>query len=247
VAELVDAQVSEACPRERVEVRFFSSAPFFRDEGKGMRDESLRPFSFCMEFSEALTTHQDAFGIALPDERIARLCDYYALVQNHNALLHLVAPCSAEEFAVRHILESLTLLDHLPENTKLADVGAGAGLPSIPCLLVRDDLSATLIETKEKKTAFLNEAVERLELRGRASVVNRQFEEADIRDCQFVTARALDKFTERLPRLLKWAKRKKLLLFGGDSLTEAIENAGLTYKKNLTPLSEKRYLFSLQA
>ena len=88
---------------------------------------------------------------------VERLADYYELVQEHNPLLHLVAPCPPEEFAVRHILESLTLLEYLPTGAKFADVGAGAGLPSIPCLLVRDDLRSVLIESKEKKARFLED------------------------------------------------------------------------------------------
>src|SRR5436190_12664325 len=111
------------------------------------------------EFIAALTANQGAFGIELPQPALERLADHYDLVQEHNPLLHLVAPCSAEEFAVRHILESLSLLEHLPQKAKFADVGAGAGLPSIPCLLVRDDLRGVLIESKEKKAKFLGQAV----------------------------------------------------------------------------------------
>ena len=76
----------------------------------------------------------------------------------------------------------------------------------VPCLLVREDLKAVLIESKEKKARFLKTAVETLGLQSRAIVANRQFEEVDPSDCQFVTCRALDKFTEKLPRLVKWSR-----------------------------------------
>jgi 16S rRNA (guanine527-N7)-methyltransferase len=122
------------------------------------------------EFIQALKTHQIAFGLDLSDLATERLANYYDLVIEHNPLLHLVGPCSPEEFAIRHILESLTLLEHLPKKAKFADVGAGAGLPSIPCLLVREDLKAVLIESKEKKTKFLDLAVETLNISDRAKV-----------------------------------------------------------------------------
>jgi 16S rRNA (guanine(527)-N(7))-methyltransferase RsmG len=194
-------------------------------------------------FEQAITDNRSAFGLSLTSQQIARLADYFQLVQEHNSLLHLVAPCPAEEFAVRHILESLTLLEHLPQNSKFADVGAGAGLPSIPCLLVRDDLSAILIETKEKKARFLALAVEQLDLGGRAAVVNRQFEEVMISDCEFVTCRALDKFAERLPRVLNWAKGRSLLLFGGPNLAAGLEKLGFKFERRLLPLSDQRFLF----
>lgn len=194
----------------------------------------------------AIKAHQSAFGLSLGDDTVEQLARYYDLVQEQNALLHLVAPCSAEEFAVRHILESLTLLEYLPKNTKFADVGTGAGLPSIPCLLVRDDLKATLIESKEKKTAFLEQAVKTLGLSARATVVNRQFDETDISECQYATARALDKFTERLPRLLKWVKGKRALLFGGENLGLALQKSRRPFVQKQMPLSEKRYLFVVE-
>src|SRR5262249_26030660 len=107
------------------------------------------------EFIESLQKHQTLFRQEISDQKIERLADYYELVMEYNPILHLVAPCTADEFATRHVLESLTMLEFLPGGTRLADVGPGAGLPSVPCLLVRDDLSVILIESKEKKAGFL--------------------------------------------------------------------------------------------
>ena len=192
---------------------------------------------------DALRQNEKAFGIELTEIQLERLGDYYHLVQEHNPLLHLVAPCSAEEFAVRHILESLTLLAFLPERARFADVGTGAGLPSIPCLLVREDLTAVLIESKEKKTKYLEDAAKQLGLNDRATIVNKQFEEAREFEFSFVTCRALDKFAEKLPRLVKWAKGRPMLLFGGNSLREALTKQKLKFNERLMPMSEQRFLF----
>jgi Predicted S-adenosylmethionine-dependent methyltransferase involved in bacterial cell division len=72
------------------------------------------------ESIESIKKHQIAFGLELSDAAVESLADYYELIQEHNPVLHLVAPCSAEEFAIRHILESLTLLEYLPENSRFA-------------------------------------------------------------------------------------------------------------------------------
>jgi 16S rRNA (guanine527-N7)-methyltransferase len=197
------------------------------------------------EIINSIKKYQIAFNLDLPDSAVERLADYYELIQEHNAILHLVAPCSPEEFAIRHILESLTLLDFLPENARFADVGAGAGLPSIPCLLVRDDLSAVLIESKIKKVKFLETVANKLSLSDRVQIINRQFEEAEQGPFSIVTCRALDKFTEKLPRLLKWAKKRELLLFAGNSLREALQKQNVHFSEKLMPLSEQRYLFRI--
>ncbi len=197
------------------------------------------------EFLEAIAEKQLAFGLELDAAAQARLADYYEIVLEHNPLLHLVAPCSPEEFATRHILESVTLLQHLPNAAKLADVGSGGGLPAIPCLLVREDLKAILIESKEKKAAFLRTAIERLGLSERASVVNRQFDETGPADSDHIVCRALDKFEQKLPRLLKWSGERKKLFFGGNSLGAVFEERKIEFEQHLMPLSEQRFLFVL--
>ena len=195
------------------------------------------------EFITAIKDRQGDFGLMLADGKIEALAEYYALVQKHNPVLHLVAPCSAEEFAVRHILESLTITEYLPKKAKFVDVGTGAGLPSIPCLIVRDDLLGTLIESKVKKTAFLEEVVKECKLERRTRIVNRQFEEVERPDVSHVTCRALDKFIEKFPRLLKWSKNASLLLFAGNSLRDELKKNNLKFKEKLMPLSEQRFLF----
>lgn len=198
------------------------------------------------EFIESIIRHQTAFDLNLGENTIAALADYYELVQANNPLLHLVAPSSPEEFAVRHVLESLTILKFLPRNSKFADVGTGAGLPSIPCLIAHKDLRGVLIESKLKKTKFLEEVLEKLELTERAWLINRQFEEIEKPAVSFITCRALDKFTQKLPSLLKWSKGSRLLFFGGNSLRDELLKNGVRFREKLMPMSEQRFLFIKQ-
>ncbi len=195
-------------------------------------------------FIEAIEKHQNSFGLYLTREKIFALADYYEFVQKHNEILHLVAPCSPEEFAVRHVLESLTLLEFLPAKAKFADVGAGAGLPSVPCLIARDDLRGILIESKLKKAAFLEEVLTKCRLEKRASVFDHQFEEFVRRDFSQVACRALDKFTQKLPSLLKWSKGCSLLFFGGHALGDQLKKHGVKFQQKLMPMSEQRFLFT---
>ena len=198
------------------------------------------------DFIKALEKHQAEFGLSLDEKALARLADYYELVQKHNAVLHLVAPSGVEEFAIRHILESLALLEYLPANAKFADVGTGAGLPGIPCLLAREDLHGFLIEAKLKKARFLNEAREKLGLQKRLTVIPRQFEEIRKPDARVVTCRALDKFTGKLPALLKWSANSYLVFFGGENLRAELRKYDLRFREKLLPMSEKRFLFQIK-
>ena len=186
-------------------------------------------------FEKALTANMRSFGVELPAEALAQLGEYYSLLIRWNDRLHLVAPCSPEEFATRHVLESLLLLPHLPQGAKIADIGSGGGLPIIPCLIVRPDLDATLIESSQKKAIFLREALKGVSRT--ASVIAQRFELTEAPEVEFVTSRALDRFSSNIPVLKAWAPDGcTLLLFGGEELLDG-------YEAFLIPGSEKRYLY----
>ncbi|MDQ2920149.1 MAG: 16S rRNA (guanine(527)-N(7))-methyltransferase RsmG [Acidobacteriota bacterium] len=199
--------------------------------------------SSAAEFREALKNQATNFRISLTASQLDSLSKYYQILNAWNSRLHLVAPSSPKVFATRHVLESLLLLDYLPEGARVADIGSGAGLPIIPCLISRPDIHAVLIEASKKKAIFLREALNETATSRRASVIAERFENTDPPEVDFVTSRALERFEQMLPRLLSWAPASKLLLFGGEGLGRKIEAAGFSGAKNLIPKSQRRFLF----
>ncbi|MDQ3821025.1 MAG: class I SAM-dependent methyltransferase, partial [Acidobacteriota bacterium] len=98
------------------------------------------------------------------------------------------------------------------------DVGAGGGLPSIPCLIARPDLRALLVESSKKKAVFLREALRALGLDERTEVIAERFEGLQHPEADCLTCRALDRFSDVFQGLLKWSELiETLLLFGGVS------------------------------
>ncbi len=67
--------------------------------------------------------------------------------------------------AAELIEDSLVLLDHLGEATRLVDVGSGGGLPGLPLKIARRNLNMTLVEADQAKAAFLIRACAALGLR----------------------------------------------------------------------------------
>jgi 16S rRNA G527 N7-methylase RsmG len=171
-------------------------------------------------FVTALREHRDGFGLDVSDQQVSRVADYYDLVRVHNPILHLVGPATPEVFAIRHVLESLTLLEFLPVDARFADIGTGAGLPSV-----------------------LREVAEKCELAERVTLIDRQFAETPRPVVGFVTCRALDRFAQNLPRLVKWSGDATLLFFGGPSLRDQLSDLGVEFIERLMPMSEQRYLF----
>lgn len=190
-------------------------------------------------FERVLRNEMATYGLSLDSGTQRRLADYFELLSRWNQRLHLVAPCSPEEFATRHVLESLTLLPYIRSGAKVIDVGSGGGLPLIPCLLARSDIEGTMIESSKKKSVFLLEAVKRLGLAERARVLSQRFEEVNLTSGDYLTCRAMEQLVEKIPELMKWKPAGcKLLIFGGDSLLNSAD-----FERILLPKSDRRFLY----
>lgn len=198
------------------------------------------------EFRRTLEADASAYGLELASETLDGLTKYFQLLRSWNSRLHLVAPTSPGEFARRHILESLLLLEYLPAEAQVADIGSGGGLPIIPCLIARPDIRATLIESSKKKAVFLREALKEIG-NSQATVIPERFESVGVPTVNVVTCRAIERFEEILPQLIDWAPpTATFLLFGGPGIKKALEGLRLEFRAKLIPNSERRFLFKVQ-
>lgn len=197
------------------------------------------------EFLAALSAHAHAFGVQLRAGKASLLLSYYERVVRWNSALNLVGHCSPAEFATRHVLESLLLLPHLTKGARVADVGSGAGLSIVPCLIVRPDISAILIESSKRKSIFLRETVKTLANNKRSiKVIAERFEDVPSPEADFITCRALDQFARQVKPLLDWAPEgSTLLLFGGQTLRKALEVEPVSLEEQRVPNSHGRFLF----
>jgi len=106
-------------------------------------------------------------GISITEKQLDLLAQHQAHVLQTNQHINLTAITDPHEFAVKHIIDSLTLLpyiSHLPPGTHLADVGSGAGFPGMVLAIMRQDLHVTLIDSLRKRVNFLQETVSALGL-----------------------------------------------------------------------------------
>ncbi len=89
---------------------------------------------------------------------------YYELVE-YNKKVNLTAITDPQGVSVLHFADSLCLLRAgIKEGAKMADIGAGAGFPSVPVKAMRPDIDLTLIDSLNKRITFLNYLSEKLGL-----------------------------------------------------------------------------------
>ncbi len=124
----------------------------------------------------AQTTLADGLArlqLELPPETQQKLLDYVALVQKWNKVYNLTAVRETDKILTHHLLDSLAVVPHVANATTILDVGSGAGLPGIPLALALPQAQITLLDSNQKKTAFLHQALIELQLRNAGVVCER--------------------------------------------------------------------------
>lgn len=90
------------------------------------------------------------------------LFQHYEELRRWNRRLSLVGPGTAQEVVERHYGESLAALPLIqPDDRSLLDVGSGAGFPGVVLAAALPTVQVTLIESRERKWAFLKAAARR--------------------------------------------------------------------------------------
>ncbi|MDR0272665.1 MAG: 16S rRNA (guanine(527)-N(7))-methyltransferase RsmG [Clostridiales bacterium] len=103
-----------------------------------------------------------ANGVAITDAQFAALAAYQERVLEVNQHMNLTAITDPKDFAVKHIIDSLTLLSYLREGTSVIDIGTGAGFPGLVLRIMRDGIKLTLLDSLRKRIIFLRETSDML-------------------------------------------------------------------------------------
>ncbi len=116
--------------------------------------------------------------LTLSSEQQKKMLDYVELIYKWNQVHNLTAVREPIEMITLHILDSLSVLDYI-ECKHLLDVGAGAGLPSIPLAICLPDLQVTAIDAVQKKVSFMRQVKAQLGLTN-YTVIHGRIEDQEI-------------------------------------------------------------------
>jgi len=186
---------------------------------------------------------------SLSPDQLDQISTYIDLLLRWNSRVNLTAIRTPDEIVTRHFGESFFAARHLfprgvanirsapstatpgapnpivpPAAGPLLDIGSGAGFPGLPIKIWSPDTHVTLIESNNKKVAFLREAIRALGLTDINVSATRAGNLPDSLAAT-VTLRAVERFNQILPtaiRLLVSSGRLALLI-GHPQLQEAID------------------------
>lgn len=104
--------------------------------------------------------------IPISDKQYDKLYKYAEMLIEWNKMVNLTAILSPEDISQKHFLDSVLpfYIFDVKKGAKIIDVGTGAGFPSCPLKIFRDDIKVTLLDSLNKRINFLKTLSDELDL-----------------------------------------------------------------------------------
>lgn len=153
-------------------------------------------------------------NIELSETQINQLEAYAECVLEFNKTYNLMKADSLDEFYVNHVLDSLAAVPAISEILKsksgsweIGDIGSGGGCPGIPLAVAFPDHNFTLVERMEKRCAFLQSTIKKLNLtNAKINCIQADLVEKESFDLEVF--RAFHPFDKKITKLLLGMLRK---------------------------------------
>jgi len=170
-----------------------------------------------VDFFEKLGVNNSCF--------FAKIDDLKNLLIEENQKYNLTRIVDDIDFWNKHIVDSLSILIYFREffkkNITIADVGCGAGFPSLVLALALPNCKVTAIDSIGKKTSFVKLASDVLDLKNLSVITGRARELKCMRNIDIVTARAVGEPLKLFKETNSWlSKSGKLIIYR--SITETM-------------------------
>ena len=128
------------------------------------------------------------------DKTLQKLRDLETLLRRWNKNINLVSETDEVHLWDRHIVDSLQLIPFFREVNKLADMGSGPGLPSVPLAIACPDIDVFAIEPKQKQAALMAELIREIRIPN-LHVLGERVEKVFLSHMDVVCCRAFGEFS----------------------------------------------------
>lgn len=141
------------------------------------------------------------YNITVTNKAIKCFEAYYQELLEWNKKMNLTSITNEDDVVIKHFLDSVFPHGKIPCKSKVLDIGAGAGFPSLPLKFIRQDLNITMLDSLNKRVTFLKHIIDLNQLQNIQAIHFRieDFKEKNKFDC--VVARAV----ASLPTLIEYS------------------------------------------
>ena len=120
-----------------------------------------------------LEEYANKYSIVLTGQQLAKFKEFYNFLIQENNKYNLTNITEEKDFVIKHILDSILPQKLFLKNANVVDIGCGAGFPSLPLKIVRDDLNITMIDSVNKKVNFCNMSIDKLNIKNIIAIHSR--------------------------------------------------------------------------
>ena len=106
-------------------------------------------------------------------ESAEKLYEFKEILIQTNKTFNLTAITDDEGIILKHFVDCGSVAEFIPRNARLIDVGCGAGFPSMPIAILRNDVYVTSLDSTAKKINFINYTAQRLGINNIQAIVSR--------------------------------------------------------------------------
>ena len=111
-------------------------------------------------FKKIFMYYFNEYDIAFNEKIINDFYIFTEYLLSENKKYNLTSITDIDEIIVKHYIDSVIIFKYfeIPENSKIIDIGAGAGFPALPLSIMRKDLKITFLDSSHKKINFIKNA-----------------------------------------------------------------------------------------
>ena len=183
-------------------------------------------------------------SIDINDTQISMFYEYMLLLLEWNEKINLTAITEPKDVIVKHFIDSILAIKYIKSGSSIVDVGTGAGFPGIPLKIMDESLNLTLLDSLNKRTIFLQEVINKLNLQGviiihgRAEDVAQDNKHREMYD--YAISRAVAPLNILLEYLVPYTKvNGNVIAMKGSNAEEEVDLAQNAIKKLNVNIREK--------
>lgn len=148
------------------------------------------------------------YNVNIDENKLLLFNNYYVDLIEKNKVMNLTAITEKEDVYIKHFIDSVLPIKEIKDNSKILDIGTGAGFPGIPLKIINETFNIVLLDSLNKRINFLNEEIEKLNLKNISAIHGRAEDYINVsrETFDYVVSRAVARLNTLLEYCLPYVK-----------------------------------------